>query len=183
MIIPAAHLLDTNVISEMMRPNPDRRVAEFLDVVAREGIALSAISVWEIFNGIGRLPEGKRRNDLAFRFRSLLEDVFDGMVFDWSIEDGEACAKVMEAKRRRGESLDLHIPDAMIAATAYRHGLTLITRNEKDFRNIGIEVINPWTVTPVIHQRVPPESEGTAGRVRAQRVSDHLGKSTQSSAD
>ena len=182
MIIPAAHLLDTNVISEMMRPNPDRRVVEFLDAVAREGVALSAISVWEIFNGIRRLPEGKRRDRLAFQFRALLQDVFEGRVFDWSVEDGEACAKVMEAKRRRGESLDLHIPDAMIAATAYRHGLTLITRNEKEFRNTGIEVINPWTATPIIHQRLPPESEGGDRRVRSQRISGHLDKS-RSAAD
>ncbi len=163
MIIPAGNLLDTNVVSEMMRPNPNRRVAEFLDAIAREGIALSVVSAWEILNGIGRLPSGKRREDLAFRFRSLLDDVFEGRVFDWSLEDAEACARVMEAKRRCGESLDNHVPDAMIAATAVRHGLTLITRNEKEFRNTGVHVVNPWKMTPVIQLRAAPR-EGRSAR-------------------
>lgn len=164
MIIPAGNLLDTNVISEMMRPNPNRRVAEFLDAIAREGIALSVVSAWEILNGIRRLPSGKRRENLAFRFRSLLEDVFEGRVFHWSLEDAEACARVMEAKRRRGESLDHHIPDAMIAATAVRHGLTLLTRNEKEFRNTGIHVVNPWKATPIIQLRAPPLGGSPARR-------------------
>ena len=156
MILPAGSLLDTNVISEMMRPSPSRQVAEFLDAIAREGFAISVVSAWEILNGIGRLPGGQRRENLAFRFRSLLEDVFEGRVLDWSLADAEACARVMEAKRRRGESLDSHIPDAMIAATALRNGLTLVTRNEKEFRNPGVHTVNPWKATSVIQLRAAP---------------------------
>ena len=152
MTLPAANLLDTNVVSEMMRRRPDRRVADFLDAIAREGLGLSVVTVWEILNGIGRIADGKRREDLNFRFRSLLDDVFEGRVYDWSVEDAEACAGIMEAKRRRGESLDSHVADSMIAAAAASHGMTLITRNEKDFRNTGIEVVNPWNSTPIIQQ-------------------------------
>ena len=155
MIVPAGNLLDTNVVSEMMRPSPNRRVSAFLDAVAREGIGISVISAWEILNGIHRLPDGKRRDDLHSRFKSLLEDVFEDRLFAWSHQDAAACATLMERKRRLGEPLDNHIPDAMIAATAYRHGLRLITRNEKEFRNIGIEVVNPWEAMSVIHQRSP----------------------------
>lgn len=156
MIVPAGNLLDTNVVSEMMRPSPNPRVAAFLDAIAIEGIGISVISSWEILNGIHRLPDGKKRDELNFQFNSLLEDVFEDRLLDWSREDAAVCAKLMERKRRLGEPLDNHIPDAMIAATAYRHGLRLITRNESEFRNTGIEVVNPWKATPVIHQR-PPE--------------------------
>jgi len=51
----------------------------------------------------------------------------------------------MEAKRRRGEALENHLPDAFLAATAARHGLTIVTRNASEFRNTGVEVVNPWT--------------------------------------
>lgn len=156
MTLPAGSLLDTNVISEMMRPSPNRQVAEFLDTIAREGFAISVVSAWEILNGIGRLPGGRRRENLAFRFRSLLEEVFEGRVVDWSLADAEACARVMEAKRRRGESLDSLVPDAMIAATALSHGLTLVTRNEREFRHTGIHTVNPWEATSVIQLRAGP---------------------------
>ena len=162
MILPAGSLLDTNVISEMMRPSPNRRVAGFVDAIAREGIAISVVSAWEILNGIGRLPGGQRRENLAFRFRSLLEDVFEGRVFDWTLADAEACARLMEVKRRRGESLDHHVPDAMIAATALRHGLTLVTRNEGDFRNTGVQTVDPWEAPPIIQLRAAPLKGGKA---------------------
>lgn len=162
MILPAGSLLDTNVISEMMRPSPNRRVAGFVDAIAREGIAISVVSAWEILNGIGRLPGGQRRENLAFRFRSLLEEVFEGRVFDWTLADAEACARLMEVKRRRGESLDHHVPDAMIAATALRHGLTLVTRNEGDFRNTGIQTVDPWEAPPIIQLRAAPLNGGKA---------------------
>ena len=68
MTAPVAWLLDTNVVSEMMRPNPEPRVAGFLDTIAEDGIGLATITVWEILNGIGRLDSGPRRDELAERF-------------------------------------------------------------------------------------------------------------------
>lgn len=144
MIAPTAWLIDTNVLSEMMRPNPERRVAGFLDRIAAEGIGLSCITAWEILNGIGRLDAGRRREALAERFHALVEEFFEDRLFDWSIADARACALVMEAKRRRGEPLDRHLPDAMLAGTALHHGLSIVTRNAREFRNTGIEIADPW---------------------------------------
>ncbi len=137
-------LLDTNVVSEMMRPQPESCVAEFLDTISTEGIGLSSVTVWEILNGIGRLDQGKRREDIARQFQYLLDDVFEERIFEWTEADAHICAHIMETKRRRGEPLDNHLPDAMIAGTAVLHGLTIVTRNEREFRNTGADAVNPW---------------------------------------
>lgn len=155
MIVPAANILDTNVVSEMMRPLPNPRVVSFLDSAAPEGMGVSVISVWEIFHGIRQLPAGKRRDDLDFRFRTLVLEMFENRVFPWEAEDAKACADLMEHKRRLGESMDSHLTDAMIAGTALRRGLRLVTRNEKDFKNTDIEVVNPWKADLMIHQGIP----------------------------
>lgn len=142
--MPVAWLLDTNVISEMMRPHPEPRVARFLDRVANERLHLSAITVWEILNGIGRIDQEHRREDLARRFRDLVNSIFEDRILDWSAADAAQCARIMEEKRRRGESLDHHLPDAMLAGTAMSHGLAIVTRNDRNFRNTGVKTVNPW---------------------------------------
>ena len=142
---PVSWILDANLISEMMRPHPEPRVAAFLDGIADQGIGLASITVWEILNGIGLLDTGRRRDTLADRFQNLLDDLFEDRIFDWTLNDARECARIMEAKRRRGEALEYHLPDAFLAATAARRGLTIVTRNTSEFRNTGVEVVNPWT--------------------------------------
>ena len=139
-------LLDTNVVSEMMRPHPEPQVARFIGGIANEGLHLSTITVWEILNGIGRLDQEQRREDLTRRFREILNAIFEDMVLDWSVADAAQCARIMEEKRRRGEPLDHHLPDAMLAGTAATRGLAIVTRNDRDFRNTGIKTVNPWRV-------------------------------------
>lgn len=147
MTLPTAYLLDTNVVSEMMRPNPASQVGGFLDAAAKEGLGLATITVWEIFDGIGRLPAGRRRQHLDEQFQSILSHVFEERVLNWTLADARSCAHVMEEKRRKGESLDDHLPDAMLAGTALCRGLIVVTRNEREFRNTGAGIINPWEET------------------------------------
>ena len=90
MTAPVAWLLDTNVVSEMMRPEPAPQVAEFLDRIAAQGIGLSSVTVWEILNGIGRLDHGQRRLDITERFQGMLDDVFEERIFDWTAADAQA---------------------------------------------------------------------------------------------
>ena len=140
-----AWILDTNIVSEMMRPHPEPRVERFIDSIAGQGIGLSSITVWEILNGIGRIEPGGRRADLVRRFEGILDSLFQDRVFDWTAADARAYVRIMEAKRRRGEPLDGHLPDAMLAGTAIRHGLSIVTRNQRDFRNTGVITVNPWS--------------------------------------
>jgi toxin FitB len=139
-----SYLLDTNVISEMMRPVPAARVVGFLDSIADQGLGLASITVWEILNGVGRLPAGRRRDELQTRFRGIVQTYFEDRVLDWSVGDAEACARLMERKRRSGEPLDDHLPDAMLAGLAVNRNLTIVTRNESEFRNTGARIANSW---------------------------------------
>ena len=148
MTAPLAWLIDTNVVSEMMRPRPEPRVAAFLDSIADEGIGLASITVWEVLDGIGRLDPGRRRRDLADRFQDLLDELFEDRIVEWSLADARACARIMEDKRRRGEALDDHVPDAFLAAAAATRGLAVVTRNTGEFRNTGIETVDPWAGEP-----------------------------------
>ena len=148
MTAPLAWLLDTNVVSEMMRPRPEPRVAAFLDAVAREGLGLATVTVWEVLDGIGRLPAGRRRNTLADRFHDLLDEFFEDRIVDWSLTDARMCARIMEEKRCRGEPLDHYLPDAFLAAAAASRGLAVLTRNIGEFRNTGVDAVDPWSAEP-----------------------------------
>ena len=75
----------------------------------------------------------------------VLYELTEGRVFDWTLEDAQACARIMETKRHRGEPLDGHLPDAMIAAAALNRRLTVMTGNERKFRNTGVPLVNPRT--------------------------------------
>ena len=145
MTAPLAWLIDTNVVSEMMRPLPESQVAAFLDSIEGEGLGLASITVWEVLDGIGRLAPGRRRDSLSTRFHDLLDELFEDRIVDWSLNDAQVCARIMEEKRRRGESLDDHVPDAFLAAAAASRGLAVLTRNTGEFRNTGVKTVNPWT--------------------------------------
>ena len=137
-------LLDTNVVSEMMRPHPDPRVGRFLDSIATQGLHVSAITVWEIHNGIGRLDDLSRRDELERRFAAILNDLFEDRVLDWTARDAQACARIMDGRRRQGEPLDDHLSDAMLAGSAAIRGLVVVTRNTRDFRDTGVRTVDPW---------------------------------------
>ena len=146
MTAPLAWLIDTNVVSEMMRPRPEPRVAAFLDAIEAEGIGLASITVWEVLDGIARLAPGRRRRGLAERFQYLVDELFEERIVEWTLADARTCARIMEDKRRRGEALDDHVPDAFLAAAAATRGLAVVTRNTGEFRNTGVETVDPWTV-------------------------------------
>ena len=161
---PTAYLLDTNVVSEMMRPQPNWQVANTLELAALSGVGVTAVTVWEILDGIGRLDEGRRRTDLRSRFWRVLGEVFEGRVFDWTLADAQVCAGIMEEKRRLGEPLDDHLPDAMIAGTAVSRRLTVLTRNESEYRNTGAAWANPWTGLTDLVRRALMASDISMGR-------------------
>ena len=140
-----AYLLDTNVFSEMMRAQPDERVATFLDDTSAAGHAIAAITVWEIENGIGLLGDGLRRKTLTQMLNGVLVDLFEDRVLPWGLHEAKVCASLMEDRRRAGRPLDGHLPDAMIASMALVRQLVLVTRNKSDFEETGLELVDPWS--------------------------------------
>ena len=74
--------------------------------------------------------------------------MFENRIVDWTLADARACARIMEDKRRRGEPLDSHVPDAFLAAAAASRELAVVTRNTDEFRNTGVTTVNPWTAVP-----------------------------------
>ena len=138
-------LLDTNVISELMRPVIAPAVAAYLQAQDPDTIFTASLCAAEIRYGIARLPLGRRREGLAAAFRTFLAEGFAGrvIVFDSACAEGYASIRV----RREAAGLRISIPDAMIAGTALAHGATVVTRNARDFSDCGIEVVDPWETT------------------------------------
>ena len=138
-------LLDTNIVSEMMKQAPDPAVSGFLDRELRhEVLGLAVITVFEILNGIARLPAGQRRDTIAAGFGGVLTHLFDNRIVAWDEAAARASAAIMEKRRRMGEPLDDHFQDTMLAGTAYHRNLKIVTRNDREFRNTGVTVLNPW---------------------------------------
>lgn len=132
-------LLDTNVLSEAGKPLRDDAVQSFL--VANADLWISVISIHEIDYGIGVLPLGRRRSDLDNRMAKVIS-TFGSRVLPIRTAEAKGAARLRAQSRRRGRVL--HLPDALIAATAMERGLTLATRNVADFDYLGVDVVDPW---------------------------------------
>jgi predicted nucleic acid-binding protein len=135
-------ILDTNVVSELMREVPDGKVVRWLAAQTIESLGVSVITLAEIGRGLKRLPEGRRREGLERRFAEFIEKGFHGRVFAFD-ERAAGCYGEIAADQ---EAAGLHVDavDFMIAAIAKDAGAALVTRNTADFEVCGIEVINPW---------------------------------------
>ena len=139
-------VLDTNVISELMRATPDRGVVEFLDRLDRRVVRTTAISVAEIRLGIARLPRGRRRTLLAKFADELFATILWGKILPFDEGAATTCAHIEARRSERGRPIAL--ADALIAGICLQHGATLATRNVKDFESTGTRLVDPWE-TPV----------------------------------
>lgn len=135
-------VLDTNVISELMRPAPSDRVIEWLDRQPPEAIWLSSISVLEIRFGLELLVDGARRLRLEQAFDAVLVQDLAERVLTFDAPAADHTARLAATVRRAGRSMELR--DAMIAGIALRHGARLATRNLRHFEHVGMELENPW---------------------------------------
>lgn len=135
-------ILDTNVVSELMREEPEMKVARWVGAQPIESLGVSVITLAEIGRGLKRLPEGRRRDALERRFSEFVEKGFRGRVFAF---DESAAGRYGELAARR-EVAGLHVDavDMMIAAIAKEAGAAVVTRNTGDFKSCGIELVNPW---------------------------------------
>ena len=135
-------LLDTNVLSEPLRPAPERRVVAWIDAQALETLYLSAITVAELRAGVALLPAGKRRSALQQGLETRVLPLFAGRVLPFDLACTPAYAALMARARTAG--LALATADGYIAAIAAANGLAVATRDTSPFEAAGVTVINPW---------------------------------------
>jgi hypothetical protein len=140
-------LLDTNVVSEAMRPKPERKVLAWLDAQAAETLYLSTISLAELLLGIEGLPTGKRRKALAAALAEQLIALFGERIMPFDLAAAQTYPKIVTRARRHGHPIA--VADAQIAAIAASRHFSVATRDEAPFQAAGVLVINPWTSAPV----------------------------------
>ena len=141
------NLLDTNVLSEFMRPQPAEAVTAWLDRLSAEQVWTSAISHAEIMLGLSLMPAGKRQASLALAAHAMFEEDFGGRCLPFDAPAALHYAAIVARRTRMGRPVSTE--DAQIAAIALAHDLTLATRNVSDFEGIdGLQIVNPWLTSP-----------------------------------
>lgn len=134
-------LFDTNVVSELKRAAPDARVVRCVRAVLPENSYLSVVTLGELACGAKRLPVGKKRSSLE-AWVSALEQGYGSRILGIDIETAHIWGTLAAALEAKGRAIQPQ--DGLIAATAIRHGLHLVTRNNADFEHTGVLIINPW---------------------------------------
>jgi predicted nucleic acid-binding protein len=135
-------VLDTNVLSELMRPQPNPQVMDWANGLDPQAIAITAMNEAEIRYGIARLPAGQRRQALEQCWHELMASLFGGQALPFSGEAAHWYGELVSRRERLARPITT--ADAVIAATTLAHSAQLATRNTADFEAIGLELINPW---------------------------------------
>ena len=135
-------LLDTNVISELMRPEPEARVVAWVDRLSRNNVGITAITVAEILYGIGALPDGARKKNLFEAAASVFDGYLADHVYPFDRRSAVEYAQLVVKREQSGSPISM--PDAQIAAICLANHAGLATRNTKDFANTDITLYNPW---------------------------------------
>ncbi|MEW9617737.1 type II toxin-antitoxin system VapC family toxin [Shinella sp. S4-D37] len=138
-------VLDTNVISELWKIEPDPNVLAWIDAQTVETLYLSATTVAEIRFGLATMPEGKRRMIYQDRLEREVLPAFAGRVLSFDLDASRAYAELMARAREAGKAIGK--ADGYIAAIARARGLMVATRDTSPFASAGLNVINPWDIT------------------------------------
>lgn len=138
-------VLDTNVISELMRPHGEPRVVAWVDDQQAGAVYLTAVTTAELRYGVARLPDGRRKTELADRIQLALEEDFTGRILAFDDDAAAHYADIVTHREQRG--LAISMADAQIAAICRHHGAELATRNTKDFALTGVGIVDPWQAT------------------------------------
>ncbi|MGH6847587.1 MAG: PIN domain-containing protein [Methylocella sp.] len=135
-------VLDTNILSAMIAPQPATEVAAFVSGQPTELLFTASICQAEILSGIAILPEGRRRLGLEAAARAMFLEDFEGRVLPFDEEAAIAYAEFFAARRRAGRPAAA--ADLMIAAVAYCRNASIVTRNAADFEACNVAIVNPW---------------------------------------
>jgi len=142
-------ILDTNVISEAMRANPNPIVLDWLRAQPIVELATTTITLAEIRYGLAHLRFGTRRRDLETKFNSFVSRGLSDRTFDFDAAAAEAYGDLAVARERTGRRLEGF--DGLIAAIAKSRGLPVATRDRRDFADCGIPVVCPWQTPPIVY--------------------------------
>ncbi|MDR0782088.1 MAG: type II toxin-antitoxin system VapC family toxin [Pseudomonadales bacterium] len=135
-------VLDTNVISEILKPTPDARAMAWLEAQPRAALFTTTVTRAELLYGVHLLPDGQRKDRLLDATLAIFTEDLAGRVLSFDNDAANAYAEIAAARKAMGSPISQF--DAMIASITRSRGATLATRNVKDFSDCGIAVINPW---------------------------------------
>jgi predicted nucleic acid-binding protein len=135
-------VLDTSVISELMRPLGDPHVLAWVDELQAGEVYVTAVTAAELRYGVLRLPDGRRKSGLADRIQHTLAEDFAGRILSFDGDASTHYADIVVGREQRG--LPITMADAQVAAICRCHTASLATRNTKDFAHTGVNVIDPW---------------------------------------
>ena len=135
-------LLDTNVVSELMRESPEPSVVRWVSGHPVEDLFLSAVSEAELRYGAAILPMGRRRETLFFKIEAMLRDAFEDRVLPFDSDAARTYGHIAAARRSAGRRVAS--ADCQIAAIAAARRMRLVTRNVRDFEHMGVEIVDPW---------------------------------------
>jgi predicted nucleic acid-binding protein len=136
-------VLDTNALSDGMKPSPSERVLRWLAAEEPSSVFVTSISQAEILSGIEVMPAGKRKLSLSSAAQKMFDEVFHGRILAFDPEAARQFAAISAIRKAAGRPISQF--DAMIAAVVRVHRATLATRNVRDFDGCGIRLFNPWT--------------------------------------
>jgi tRNA(fMet)-specific endonuclease VapC len=136
------YLLDTNVLSELVVKQPNTRVIDWIDSVDPNSLYLSVITIGELRKGIEKLPKSKRKTNLLEWLNDQLQLRFRGRILAIDFDVMLAWGILMGQLEQVGRPLPAM--DSLIAASALHHNCSLVTRNEDDFKETGVVLMNPW---------------------------------------
>lgn len=136
-------VLDTNVVSELMRPAPAPAVEAWVSRRAAATLFLSAVSEAELSYGVAIMPTGRRRGAVEAAIETMLREDFAGRVLPFDSDAARAYAAIAADRRATGDPIAL--ADAQIAAIARSRGMAVATRNTGDFTDVGVDLLDPWT--------------------------------------
>lgn len=142
------YLLDTCVLSEFVKPGPEKRVVAWLDSVDIDRQYISALTLGEIQHGVSRLPASNRRARLDEWLHGFIAEQFAAQVLPLDASICLAWGQLVARLEAQGKTMA--IVDSLIAATASFHRMTLVTRNVSDFRHVDIGLLNPWEDQAII---------------------------------
>jgi hypothetical protein len=137
-----SYLLDTCVLSELAKPEPDAGVVRWLDEADETGLYLSVLTLGELEKGIARLPSSARRRKIEKWVRQDLAGRFSGRLLAVEQKVAERWGRLSGESELRGEPLP--VIDALVAATGLEYGLEVVTRNIADLERCGVRCVNPW---------------------------------------